>query len=160
MIPTNDPRTSAIPQGARHARSVPTLERRGAVRQPVHGHAPSATWSAGPPSVSDLETAFMGWLADPVLADELRLDDRDASPTPMRQVLDSLCSSVRPLPGEVAATLGMPAGTTIGHAASELRLAVEHPAGARCRSHRAAAYYLRGLDRIAVAAAGAARTRS
>jgi hypothetical protein len=121
------------------------------------GHAPSATWSAAPPAVADLETAFVNWLADPVFANELRLDGCDGPPTPMRQALDALCSSVRALPGEAAATLGMPAGTTIGHAVSELRLAVEHPAGPRCRTYRAAAYYLRGLDRLAVATAEADR---
>lgn len=212
MIPTTDPRTSAIPQGTQRARPVQPLGRPGGARQPdtahveqlsamvaylrslqehygadrrvndrirdaavrvqalVHalrsaagdesapGHAPSATWSATPPAVGDLETAFVDWLADPVFANELRLDGCDGPPTPMRQVLDALCSSVRALPAEAAATLGMPAGTTIGHAASELRLAVEHPAGPRCRTYRAAAYYLRGLDRLAVATAEAERT--
>jgi hypothetical protein len=204
MIPTTDPRTTAIPRGARHARLVQPLPRPHQVRSPgidhlahlsemveylrvlqehygadrrvndrvrdaaarlqalVHAlsgatgvdpaHRPTlSTRSVPPPSLGELETAFLGWLADPVTADEVRLADGAGSPLPMRPVLDALSTSTCPLSGEVAATLGMPAGTTVGHAASELRLAVDDPAGPRCRSYRAGAYYLRGLDRMALA---------
>lgn len=206
MIPPSDPRTSAIPQGVRHARSVQTLkpgeagssevdhvfrlsetveylrslqEHYGADRrlndrirdlavrlqalvralsetsvvEPALGPPPLETGPIAQVSVSDLEAAFMRWLTDPVGADDVRLEGPDGSPSPMRHVLDPLCSSGRPLPGEVAAALGMPAGTPIGHAVSELRLAVDDPTGPRCRSHRAAAYYLRGLDRRALVTA-------
>lgn len=212
MIPSTDPRTSAIPQGARHTRAVQMPDRPGeawspgldhvehlsemleylralqehcgsdrrlndrvrdvAVRlqalihalstaagvEPAHGHVAAANGPVPPPSVSELENAFVRWLADPVASDEVQLDEDDPGPRPMRPVLDALCSSARPLPGEVAATVGMPAGTTIGHAVSELRLAVDDPAGPRCRSYRAAAYYLRGLDRIALATTEVERT--
>lgn len=123
------------------------------VVEPVDRPAPPATGSVPEASLSDLESAFLRWLADPVDADEIRLDDHDRSHRPMEQIVDALRSSTRPLPGEVAAKLGMPAGTTIGQAASELRLAVDDPAGPRCRSYRAAAYHLSGLDRFALVTA-------
>lgn len=126
-------------------------------RTPVTGATqpprPPATTGVGQPAVSALEDAFTRWLTDPVAADEVRLDDHDGSPHPLRQVLEALGSSARPLPSEAAAVLGMPADTTIGHAVTELRLAVDDPSGPRCRSYRAAAFYLRGLDRIAPATA-------
>jgi hypothetical protein len=212
MIPTTDPRTTAIPQGARHVRPVQPLpqpkphevltprtdhvahlskmveylralqEHCGADRRvndlvrdaagrlqalvhvlstatgvdPAHRPTPS-TRPTLPPSLGELETAFIRWLADPVTSDEVRLDGGHGPLLPMRPVLDAVSASTRPLSGEAAATLGMPAGTTIGHAASELRLAVDDPAGPRCRSYRAAAYYLRGLDRIALATTGVER---
>lgn len=211
MIPANDPRTSATPQVARHARSVQTLDRPGeadatemdrvaqlsemvaylrslqehygadrrlndrirdiAVRlqalvralsettsvEPARGPLPLEAKPTTEVALSDLEAAFMRWLTDPVGADEVRLDGQDRPPSPMRQVLEALRCSVRPLPGEVAATLGLPAGTPIGQAVSELREAVDDPRGPRCRSHRAAVFYLRGLDRTALAAGEAER---
>ncbi len=119
--------------------------------EPATGPLPVETELATEIPDPDLEAAFLGWVTDPVAADEVRLDGHDRPPSPMRHVLDALRSSVRPLPDEVAAALGMPAGTPIGHAVWELRAAVDDPAGPRCRSHRAAAYYLRGLDRTALA---------
>jgi hypothetical protein len=205
MIPRTDPRTTAIPQGARHARSVQTpprpdealspgmdhvtqlsamveylrglQEHYGADRRvndrvrdaavrlqalvhalsPATGvdpaHCPPSTRPTLPPSLAELETVFIRWLADPVTSDEVRLDGGHGPLLPMRPVLDALIASTRPLSAETAAALGMPAGTTVGHAASELRLAVDDPAGPRCRSYRAAAYYLQELDRIALATA-------
>lgn len=210
MIPTTDPRTTAIPQGARHVRSVQSLPGPDETRSPhmdhvarllemveylrslqehcgadrrvndrvrdvavrlqalVHAlgtasgvdpaHRPSRTHRPIPsapsipsPSLGELETAFIGWFADLVTSDEVHPDGDAGSPFPMRAVLDALGTSTHPLSDEVAGTLRMPTGTTVGHAASELRLAVDDPAGPRCRSYRAAAYYLRGLDRIALA---------
>lgn len=54
--------------------------------------------------------------------------------------------------GGVGASVGwsFTRGPIIGQAATELRHAVEDPAGPRCRSCRAVAYYLRDLDRIAL----------
>ncbi|GEM_PF-2354646 len=123
------------------------------VVDPVDRPEPPATGPVPEASLSDLETAFLRWLVDPEAADDVLLDDPDRYLRPTPQTVDALRSSTRPLSGEVAATLGMPAGTTIGHAASELRRAVDDPAGPRCRSYRAGAYYLRGLDRIALVTA-------
>ena len=208
MIPTSDPRTSALPHGESHARAVRQPEeaegaqrvraidhgaqlaemvadlrslqehvgtdrrlneriRDAAVRlealavalgrTPVIGPTQlpgtSATAAVPRPALADLEAAFLRWLTDPVTGEELRLDEDDGSPRPMRQVLQALSSSTHRLPDDAASSLGMPAGTTVGHAVSELRLAVDDPSGPQCRSYRAAAYYLRGLDRVALATA-------
>ena len=131
-------------QALAHALSVATPV------DPARCPTPAATEPAAEVPQEELETAFQRWLTEPLEADEIRLDDQERSPIPLRHVLGALGTSRRPLPGEVATTLGMPAGTSIGQAATELRHAVEHPAGPRCRSYRAAAYYLRDLDRIAL----------
>ena len=123
------------------------------VLEPAHCPTPPATGPDPGTALTRLETAFLGWVVDPLEADEVRLDDHERSHRPLREVLEALSSSTRPLPGEAAAALGLPADTTIGQAADELRHAVADPAGPRCRSHRAAAYYLRGLDRTALATA-------
>lgn len=109
--------------------------------------------------LNELETAFVRWLADPIDADELRVDDAGRSPRALSGALDELCRSQRPLPTEVAAAFGMPVGTTIGHAARELWHAVEDPRGPRCGTHRAGVYFLRGIDRPAPLQAANDRTR-
>ncbi len=120
---------------------------------PAHCPSSAATEPASQAARDELEAAFRRWLTDPLEADVIHLDGHDPSPRPLREVLGALCASRRPLSGEVAAALGMPAGTTIGQAASELRHAVDDPSGPRCRSYRAAVYYLRDLDRITLDAA-------
>ena len=99
----------------------------------------------------ELEAAFQRWLVEPLAADEVHLDGRGPSPRALGEVLEVLCTSRRPLSDPAAAMLGMPAGTTISQAARELQHAVEDPTGPRCRSYRAAVYYLQGLSRIALA---------
>ncbi len=121
------------------------------VAQPERCPTPPATGPSPQTSLTELETAFERWLANPTATDEIQLDDHEPSPQPLREVLEALRASRRPLPGETAATLGLPTGTTTGQAATELARAVEDPEGPRCRSYRAAAYYLRDLDRIALA---------
>lgn len=101
------------------------------------------------------EHAFLAWLADPTSAEELRLADGDA-PEPLARILGELSLSNRVLPAEMSARLSLPDGTTIGRAAAELLLAVKDPGGPRCRSFRAAAFYLRDLDRFAWADNGKA----
>ena len=93
-----------------------------------------------------MEQAFLGWLAEPTSADELPLDHSEG-PVPLTRVLGELSLSGRLLPADTAARVGLPDGTTVGHAAAELVFAVLDPAGPRCRSFRAAVYYLRDLDR-------------
>ena len=109
--------------------------------------------------LNELETAFVRWLVDPIEADELRIEDAGRSPRSLSAALDELCRSQRPLPTEVAAAFGMPAGTRIGHAARELWHAVEDPRGPRCGTHRAGVYFLRGIDRPAPVPAATDRTQ-
>jgi len=92
------------------------------------------------------EQAFLAWLAEPTSADQLPVTDGDR-PEPLAQILGELSLSRRLLPSETAAGLGLPADASVGHAATEVLLAVKDPAGPRCRSFRAAVFYLRGLDR-------------
>ncbi len=107
---------------------------------------PAPRSSASTPRRHPAEQAFLVWLAEPTGVDELPVDgteDRE----PLARVLGELSLSERILPAETAAAMGLPGGTTVGHAASELLLAVKDPAGPRCRSFRAAVFYLRGRDR-------------
>lgn len=107
----------------------------------------SSTRSPSTARQAELEDGFLAWLADPLKPDELHVAWADEPAVPLREALGELSVSTRALPAEMAATLGLPAGTTIGAAAAELILAVNDPAGPRCRSYRAAAYYLHDLDR-------------
>jgi hypothetical protein len=111
------------------------------------GSAPAPVpWSsASTPRRRAVEQACLDWLAEPTSADELVVAG-DEEGVPLSGVLGELRRSGRPLPAETAASIGLPVGTTVGHAAVEL-LAVRDPAGPRCRSFRAAVYYLRDLDR-------------
>ena len=121
--------------------------------------APAAIAPETRGELNELETAFVRWLADPIEADELRVDDAGQSPRALSAALDELSRSQRPLPTEVAAAFGMPVGTRIGHAARELWHAVEDPKGPRCRTHRAGVYFLRGIDRPAPVPAAIDRMR-
>lgn len=94
------------------------------------------------------EQSFLDWLADPDKPEEVQRPGETA-PTALTTLLGLVCTSSRELPAEAAATLGMPAGTTIGAAAAELVLTVNDPAGPRCRSYRAASYYLHDLHPLA-----------
>lgn len=107
---------------------------------------PAPRSSASTPRQWAAEQAFLVWLTKPTSADELPVDGTEG-PEPLAQVLGELSPSERVLPAETAARIGLPDGTTVGHAAAELLLVVKDPAGPRCRSFRAAVYYLRDLDR-------------
>jgi hypothetical protein len=89
------------------------------------------------------EAAFEAWLTDDDRPDVWQVDDPETSPT---QMLGTLVLSPRQLPGDAADALGMPPGATVGDAAAELILAVNDPAGPRCRSYRSALYFLRDHD--------------
>ena len=110
------------------------------------GPRPTTEASADTPCRADAEEAFISWLAEPTSANELTLSDGDEQ-EPLSPVLGELTASRRALPAETAAGLGWPVGATVGHVAAELLIAVKDPAGPRCRSYRAALYYLRDLDR-------------
>lgn len=66
------------------------------------------------------------------------------SAEPGSQLFGRLSSSPRGLSADEATVVGMPSGT-VGNAAVAVLLAVEDPAGPRCRSYHAAAYCLQGL---------------
>jgi hypothetical protein len=110
------------------------------------GPPPIPRSSVSTPRRRAVEQACLIWLADPSSADELMLADGD-QPVPLGRALGELSLSERPLPAETAASIGLPDGNTFGHVAAELLLAVKDPAGPRCRSFRAAVFYLRDLDR-------------
>ncbi len=116
------------------------------LRTDASGSRPVPQSSVSTPRQRAAEQAFLTWLAAPTSTDELTLAGDD-EPEPLARVLGELSLSSRVLAAGTAARLGLPDGTTIGHAAVELLLAVENPAGPRCRSFRAAVYYLRDLDR-------------
>ncbi len=92
------------------------------------------------------EAALQAWLTSDDNPDVWQLDGPDQPPTSLTTILGELVLSHLPLPGDVAAALGMRSGTTLGYAATELLLAVNDPAGPRCRSYRSALYYLRDHD--------------
>lgn len=98
----------------------------------------------------EAEACFLEWLASPSQPDEVQLAG-DAATTPLTRLLGLASTSSRPLPAEAATILGMPDGATVGAAAAELVLAVKDPAGPRCRSYRAAVYYLRDLHELTAA---------
>ncbi len=110
------------------------------------GPPPAPRTSTTTPRRGDAEQAFFAWLAEPTSANERLLTGSD-EPERLTQVLGELTLSSRTLPSETAATLGLSDGTTIGHVTAELLIAVNDPAGPRCRSYRAAVYYLRDLER-------------
>lgn len=108
--------------------------------------APTRRSSTSTPHRLAAEQAFLSWLTEPTSADEVTVS-RTEDPEPLARVLGELSLSGRVLPAETAAGLGLPAGATVGQAAAELLITVRDPAGPRCRSFRAAVYYLRDLDR-------------
>jgi len=127
---------------------IRALEQR-APNTETHAHAyraASARRRLYPPHQRAAEQAFLSWLVAPTSADELPLVD-GGEPEPLARILVELSLSSRVLPTETAASLGLRDGTTIGHAAVEVLLAVKDPAGPRCRSYRAAVFFLRDLDR-------------
>ncbi|TVR36546.1 MAG: hypothetical protein EA388_03455 [Nitriliruptor sp.] len=109
--------------------------------------------SVSAPHQRPAERAFSVWLAEPTSANESLLAYGD-EPEALARALGELSLSRQVLPAGTAADVGLPDGTTIGHAAVEVLLAVKDPAGPRCRSYRAAVFYLRDLDRDRFAWAG------
>ena len=110
---------------------------------------PTRAASSGAAGASDrtrAEAAFEAWLTNDDRPDVWQLDAPDSPPVSLTRMLGELMLSRRQLPADAAAALGMPPGTRMGHAAAELILAVNDPAGPHCRSYRSALYYLRDHD--------------
>jgi hypothetical protein len=106
----------------------------------------ASSGAAGGVDRTRAEAAFEAWLTSDGKPDEWPVDDPDAPPTSLTGILGQVVLSRRQLPADAAAELGMPPGAPLGHAATELILAVNDPVGPRCRSYRSALYYVRDRD--------------
>ncbi len=107
--------------------------------------APSSTRSSALGSET-LEEAFRAWALDPAKPDVVDLGEHGN--VPMVELSRQLGGSDAMLTASACAQLGVPPGATIATAAAELFHATIDPTGPRCRSFRAASYYLRGLIRL------------
>ena len=135
------PRVSGMPHSpAAHRPTTVTT------RSPRSTRLARAAHPSEPKAADSLraERYFRDWLADPTKPDAVRFDG-DAESTSLTVVLGLVSTSLARLPAEAAVMLGMRDGVTVGKAAAELVLAVNDPAGPRCRSYRAAVYYLHDL---------------
>jgi hypothetical protein len=122
----------------------------------LHDTAPTSNSAKTPPTrvsgaagASDrtrTEAAFEAWLTSDDRPEVWEVGGPDDPETSLTGMLGELVLSSRQLPADAADALGMPPGTRMGHAAAELILAVNDPAGPRCRSYRSALYFLRDHD--------------
>ena len=87
---------------------------------------------------------LLGWLAGCARPDVLDLDGHLVPDPEFTRLLGGLAPCTRRLPADAARLLGLPSHVTVGDAATELLLAVNDPAGPRCRSYRSAVSYLQG----------------
>lgn len=94
------------------------------------------------------ERRFLDWLTSDALPDRLTTCP-DGAPEATSTLLGTLITSSRPLTRCEAARVGSPPGTPLGVVATELIDAVHDPRGPRCRSFRAAVYYLRDHHELA-----------
>jgi hypothetical protein len=109
-----------------------------------HGRAPSTVKPKDRRAEHDHGVLFRDWLTGAEYPDTIVVE---GASLPMTCFLGGLVTSPAVLPAAATARLGLPAGTRIGQAATELVLAVKDPAGPRCGSYRSAVSYLRGLFR-------------
>ena len=96
--------------------------------------------------LDELEDAFCAWARDPVKPDVVDLGQRGE--VPMAELLRRLEGARTRLAPSACLQIGMPPGVTIATAVAALLHATVDPDGPRCRSIRAASYYLRGLVRL------------
>jgi hypothetical protein len=89
------------------------------------------------------EERFVHWLTSCERSGGPDPDYEDEWVAELPVLLGRLTTSTEPLAAEAARVLGHDGGISIGDAATELLLAVGDPAGPRCRSYRAAVYFLR-----------------
>lgn len=96
--------------------------------------------------LDELEDAFCAWAHDPAKPDVVDLGlHGDLSMVELSRRLEG---SRATLGAAVCAQFGLPPGVTIATAVAALLHATVDPDGPRCRSFRAASYYLRGLARL------------
>ncbi len=105
-----------------------------------------ATTSSSVLGVDALEEVFRTWALDPAKPDVVDLGEHGN--VGMVELSRQLGGSEATLAASACAQLGVPPGATIATAARELLHATIDPKGPRCRSFRAASYYLRGLIRL------------
>jgi hypothetical protein len=98
--------------------------------------------------LDELEDAFVAWTDNPAKPDVVEFGPPSSRPVPVVELLRRLGSSPATLPAGACVQVGLPSGVTIAAAAAELLRATIDPDGPRCRSFRAATYYLRGLSRL------------
>jgi hypothetical protein len=106
--------------------------------------------ATGEPSLTVLEDAFRRWVEGRVRPETLSIGRDPAVDLPMELVLRRLTSSTAPLRPTDGRRLGLAADVCVAEAAERLLQARLDPSGPRCRSFRAASYFLVGLARIAV----------
>lgn len=93
----------------------------------------------GRASTAQLEQHLESWLRGEATTGT---GEREATrPLTMVEVLSRLTTCATPLAEDARRALRAPAHTTVGDAARSLLFARHDPAGPRCRSYRAAAYF-------------------
>ncbi|MEX2562785.1 MAG: hypothetical protein WD358_05970 [Nitriliruptoraceae bacterium] len=100
------------------------------------------------PSLRFLEVAFRGWVDGYVKPEILIVGSIDHPEVSMDTALRRLRHSTEPLAPAHGRMLGLDDDATIAVAADALLGACSDPDGPRCRSFRAASYFLSGLARI------------
>ena len=96
--------------------------------------------------LDELEDAFVAWAHDPAKPDVVDLGQHRE--VPMVELSRHLLGSQATLAASASVQVGLPPGVTIATAVAELLQATAAADGPRCRSFRAASYYLRGLVRL------------
>ena len=96
--------------------------------------------------LDELEHAFHAWAHDPAKPDVVDLGRHGE--VSMVALSRHLGASRSTLAASACLQIGLPRGVTIATAVAELLHATVDPDGPRCRSFRAATYYLRGLARL------------
>ena len=100
------------------------------------------------PSLRFLEVAFRGWVDGYVKPEMLIVGSSDHPEVSMDTALRRLRHSTEPLAPAHGRMLGLDDDATIAVAADALLGACADPDGPRCRSFRAASYFLSGMARI------------
>ena len=96
--------------------------------------------------LDDLEDAFCAWVRDPAKPDVVGLGPHGQ--VAMVELSRRLGGSPATLDASGCGQLGLPSGVSIATAVAALLHATVDADGPRCRSFRAACYYLRGLARL------------
>jgi hypothetical protein len=104
------------------------------------------TFRSSPLRMQDLEDHFLAWAESPEKSDVVELGQRRA--LLMTTLARRLSRSTRLLTPAAALQLGLSPATTIAVAADELLMATINPDGPRCRSYRAASFFLRGRAQL------------